>query len=133
MADANRFIVIDCYKVQATIYKDINLATEKMLELVKSIQIQLGYDIEDLYLEQNSDFISLGKLVDGIISHTSDEEGSEGFFVGIDSGSRSSFSGKWPADKDDITGNGNPTVFKTAGVAEGIVPGIETIISDMEE
>lgn len=59
-----------------------------------------------------------------------EEEGSEGVAVGFSSADRESFSMPWPEalEEDDFLGNGDPTVFKTVGVAEGVTVKGETFV-----
>lgn len=69
---------------------------------------QAGDDFEDVF----SGFLVVGD----------DMEGKVGVAIGFSSADRQSFAMPWPeALEDDFLGNGDPTVYKTAGVPEGKV------------
>jgi hypothetical protein len=85
--------------------------------------------------------------IDGMLAHLNDEcdtggddvfsgflvvadheEGSTGIGVGFSSSDRCSMVLRWPEalDEEDFLGNGDPTVYKTAGVPTGVVVKGET-------
>jgi hypothetical protein len=116
----SKFVILDCLNEppKAHVFRSEDEAKAKLRILVTEGQKKLGLPEEDL---GDLDFDSMGYLVDGIISCTDADEGTEGFFMAFSSADRSNFMGPWPTK--EWLGNGDPVIFKTRGVQEGTVEG----------
>jgi hypothetical protein len=125
-------IVIDSWENEA-VRTDDALGQLKiwLLRQIRKPSEVIGFEGEPV-TEENIDaqiasIVAAGVLCeyafDGFLVLTDDDEGSEGVAVGFSSADRNSFAMPWPEarDDDEFLGNGDPMVYKIAGVPEGTV------------
>ena len=105
--------------------KEIKEALRALVK--KGVEVIWGTDAETM-TEDRIDLAVDGAVAWGVdLSEAfgsvwvTEEEGNDGVAICYSSADRNSFAVSWPADEDDWLGNGDPMVYKTAGVAPGVV------------
>lgn len=134
LANMGTTIVIDTWASEAVRTSDpageIASRIRRHAEEGNELSGEDGEPVEEGDEDRQAALVVSGEIeIDGLL--LTQEEGSEGVAVGFDSSARAPFAMPWPAPEGAYLGNGDVTVYATAGRADGeAVPGREETLPE---